>query len=190
MLPWYQGVLPVRRGDPTARALRQSTRNDDSLSGGCQARRVGEVCALSAHTGVDCPLHATTVAFNGGLWLNLHMSQTEPPPAMKHWQSERMDWPQRGARHFSEQSSVLAEATRLGGTLGVCEHRSDIRQSKGGLNTGREHGRRNAETGVTHYDPMLKWKMVRGLLKDIPDYYTRLSVMECEADRTPEGTQS
>ena len=45
-----------------------------------------------------------------------------------------------------------------------------------------EHGARDTQTNVTDDDAMITGKIALAHLKEFPDYYTRLSAMEKEAD--------
>ena len=51
-----------------------------------------------------------------------------------------------------------------------------------GINIEFEHGTRYAETNITNDDPMITGKIAWAHLKEIPDYYTRLSKMEEEGE--------
>ena len=77
------------------------------------------------------------------------------------------------------------EAKQIGDALGILWGSFDLQQFTMGLNVELEHGRRDPETDVTHDDPILTGKIALAHLKEIPDYYTRLTVMEDEAERGP-----
>jgi len=51
-----------------------------------------------------------------------------------------------------------------------------------GLEVELEHGTRDPETNVTGDDPILTGKIALAHLREFPDYYTRLAVMEAEAE--------
>lgn len=51
-----------------------------------------------------------------------------------------------------------------------------------GLDVELEHGARDPETNVTGDDELTTGKIAWAHLKELPDYYTRLAVMEAEAD--------
>jgi hypothetical protein len=74
------------------------------------------------------------------------------------------------------------EARRLGDVVGVqWEDASfDVAQFRRGLDVELEHGQRDPATDVTHDDPVLTAKIALAHLKELPDYYTRLAVMEGE----------
>jgi hypothetical protein len=81
-------------------------------------------------------------------------------------------------RHFS-----FDEARQVGKTLGIRWDKFDVEQFAMGLNVEVEHGRRDPETDVTHDAPILTGKIALAHLNEIPDYYTRLAVMEQDAER-------
>ena len=76
------------------------------------------------------------------------------------------------------------EARRLGSMLGVRweESRFDVEQFRRGLDVELEHGRRDPDTNVTDDDPVLTSKIALAHLRELPDYYTRLSRMEAEGE--------
>jgi hypothetical protein len=75
------------------------------------------------------------------------------------------------------------EAKLIGDALGVRWDRFDVEQFTMGMNVELEHGRRNPATDVTHDAPLLTGKIALAHLNEIPDYYTRLAVMENIAER-------
>jgi hypothetical protein len=84
----------------------------------------------------------------------------------------------REKRKFS-----IREARKIGHALGIRWDTFDITQFALGLNIELEHGRRGPATDVTHDEPMITGKIALAHLRDIPDYYTRLIVMENKAKR-------
>jgi len=80
-------------------------------------------------------------------------------------------------KHFS-----LAEAKQIGDTLGIDWHDFGVEQFQMGLEVELEHGTRDTQTNVTNDDALITGKIALAHLKEFPDYYTRLSVMEKEAD--------
>jgi hypothetical protein len=80
----------------------------------------------------------------------------------------------------------FAEARQVGDALGIRWGKFDVEQFRMGLNVELEHGRRDPVTDVTHDDPMVTGKIAWAHLNEFPDYYTRLAVMEQEADRVKE----
>lgn len=81
------------------------------------------------------------------------------------------------ARRFS-----IDEAQSIGDRLGIDWSAVDIEQFRMGLEVELEHGRRDPDTNVTHDDPVITAKIALAHLREIPDYYTRLSQMEKEAE--------
>lgn len=74
------------------------------------------------------------------------------------------------------------EAKQIGDALGIRWDKFDVEQFTMGLNVEREHGRRDPETDVTHDEPMVTGKIALAHLHEIPDYYSRLAVMEHEGE--------
>jgi len=82
-------------------------------------------------------------------------------------------------RSFSSEEA-LAVAKQLGidfAALGF-----DLEQFRMGMDVELEHGLRDPETNVTGSDPLTTGKIALAHLKEFPDYYTRLDVLEREAD--------
>lgn len=77
----------------------------------------------------------------------------------------------------------IEEAEQIAGDLGIdlVSGGVDLEQFRMGLGVELEHGRRDPETDVTHDDPLITGKIALAHLREIPDYYTRLSKMEAEA---------
>ena len=78
----------------------------------------------------------------------------------------------------------IEQARRLGTTIGIDWATSpfDAEQLRMGLDVELEHGAHDPETDVTGDDPVLTAKIAWAHLKELPDYYTRLAVMEGEAE--------
>jgi len=51
-----------------------------------------------------------------------------------------------------------------------------------GMHVELEHGSHDPETNVTNNDPILTGKIAWAHLKEFGDYYTRLAIMEAEAE--------
>ena len=81
-------------------------------------------------------------------------------------------------RRFTE-----VEARGIGTEIGIDWETSpfDVEQFRMGLEVELEHGAHDPETNVTRDDPILTGKIAWAHLKELPDYYTRLAVMEGEA---------
>lgn len=85
-------------------------------------------------------------------------------------------------------SFSLEEAKEIGGAIGIdwATSQFNAEQFRIGLDVELEHGRRDPATDVTHDDPLMTGKIALAHLNEFPDYYTRLTEMEAEAegDRT------
>jgi hypothetical protein len=77
-----------------------------------------------------------------------------------------------------------ADARRIGTEIGIDWETSpfDVAQFRMGLDVELEHGAHDVETNVTGDDPILTGKIAWAHLKELPDYYSRLAVMEAEAE--------
>jgi len=77
-----------------------------------------------------------------------------------------------------------AEAKRIAAEIGIDweDAAFGIEQFRMGLEVELEHGAHDPETDVTHDDPILTGKIAWAHLKELPDYYTRLAVMEAAAE--------
>ncbi len=80
-------------------------------------------------------------------------------------------------KHFSGE-----EAKEIGEKLGIDWLKFDIEQFRMGLDVELEHGTREAHTNVSNDDPLITGKITLAHLNEFPDYYTRLDLMEKEAD--------
>jgi hypothetical protein len=79
------------------------------------------------------------------------------------------------------------EAREIGERLGIDWAKSpfDIEQFRSGMDVELEHGARDPETNVTDDDALTTGKIALAHLREFPDYYTRLTRMEAEAERDP-----
>ena len=77
------------------------------------------------------------------------------------------------------------KARAIGETIGIDwrTSRFDVAQFKKGLEVELEHGRRDPATNVSDDDEITTGKIALAHLNEFPDYYTRLSKMEAEAER-------
>ena len=82
-----------------------------------------------------------------------------------------------GKREFSEE-----EAKEIGDGIGVQWSRIPIDEFRMGLSVELEHGAHDPETDVTKDDLPATGKIALAHLKEFPDYYTRLTKMEAEAE--------
>jgi hypothetical protein len=75
------------------------------------------------------------------------------------------------------------EARTIGEQIGIDWSASpfDVDQFRRGLNVELEHGLRDPDTNVTGDDPLVTGKIARAHLNELPDYYTRLALMEADA---------
>lgn len=80
-------------------------------------------------------------------------------------------------RHFAAET-----AKQVGEALGIDWSKWDVEQFRMGMDVELEHGTRDPHTNVTDDDPMITGKIALAHLNEFPDYYTRLSKMEEEAD--------
>jgi len=78
---------------------------------------------------------------------------------------------------------TLDDARRIGTAIGIDWESSpfDVEQYRMGLEVELEHGARDPDTNVTDDDEVMTGKIAWAHLKELPDYYTRLAVMEAEA---------
>jgi hypothetical protein len=87
-----------------------------------------------------------------------------------------------GKKHFTKN-----EAKSIGDQLGVTWKEFDVEQFRMGLDVELEHGTRSPLTNVTNDDPLMTGKIALAHLNEFSDYYTRLDVLEKEADRYWKG---
>ena len=83
---------------------------------------------------------------------------------------------------MAKHTMSTEEAQRLGDLLGVNWQDIPLAEFRRGLEVELEHGAHDPETDVTHNDPLLTGKIAWAHLKEFSDYYTRLDVLEAEAD--------
>jgi hypothetical protein len=74
------------------------------------------------------------------------------------------------------------EAKQIGDALGIDWVAFDVKEFQAGLEVELEHGSRDVQTNVTDDDVMITGKIALAHLKEFPDYYLRLAIMEKEAD--------
>ena len=75
------------------------------------------------------------------------------------------------------------EARRIGTALGVDWGQVDLEQFRMGLWVELEHGTTDPETNVTDDDQGRTGKIALAHLKEVPDYYSRLAIMEAEGKK-------
>lgn len=82
---------------------------------------------------------------------------------------------------------TLNQAKEYGEKLGIDWSKFDVEQFRMGMDVELEHGTRDAHTNVTNDDMLTTAKIALAHLKEFPDYYTRLKIMEDEAEAYWEG---
>ena len=86
---------------------------------------------------------------------------------------------------MSEKPAFTADQAReVGERIGIdwATARFDVAQFRMGMDVELEHGARDPETNVTDDDIVVTAKIARAHLNEFPDYYSRLAVMEAEAE--------
>ena len=80
-------------------------------------------------------------------------------------------------KHFTSE-----EAKSIGEQLGIDWTEFDIEQFRMGMDVELEHGLIDPATNVTDDDPVMTGKIALAHLNEFGDYYTRLEIMEREAE--------
>jgi len=86
---------------------------------------------------------------------------------------------------MSEQKQFTAEEARsVGEQIGIdwASAPFDVEQFRMGMDVELEHGKQDPDTNVTDDDLVVTTKIARAHLNEFPDYYTRLAVMEADAE--------
>jgi hypothetical protein len=83
---------------------------------------------------------------------------------------------------MAKQHFTADEAKQIGEKLGVDWSKWDIEQFRMGMDVELEHGTVNSNTNVTNDDPLMTGKIALAHLNEFGDYYTRLDIMEKEAE--------
>lgn len=86
---------------------------------------------------------------------------------------------------MSDKSVFTDDQARAAGEqIGIdwSHSRFDIAEFRMGMDVELEHGARDPETNVTDDDVLVTAKIARAHLNEFPDYYSRLAVMEAEAE--------
>jgi len=81
------------------------------------------------------------------------------------------------AKNFSYE-----EAKIVGQQLGIDWSKFDVEQFRSGMEVELEHGTRDPQTNVTNDDALTTGKIALAHLNEFSDYYTRLAIMEKEAE--------
>lgn len=74
------------------------------------------------------------------------------------------------------------EAKTIGDMIGINWDKISLKEFAMGLSVELEHGSHDPETNVINDDEGLAGKIAWAHLKELPDYYTRLAVMESEGE--------
>ena len=79
---------------------------------------------------------------------------------------------------------TAAEAADAGARIGIDWGDSpfDVEQFRIGMDVELEHGTQDLKTNVTDDDELVTAKIARAHLNEFSDYYSRLAVMEAEAE--------
>ena len=86
---------------------------------------------------------------------------------------------------MSEKQVFTAEQAHAAGEqIGIdwATSRFDVEQFRMGMDVELEHGTQDHATNVTDDDVVVTAKIARAHLNEFPDYYSRLAVMESEAE--------
>jgi len=86
---------------------------------------------------------------------------------------------------MSQNTSFTADQARAAGEqIGIDWATSpfDVEQLRMGMDVELEHGTQDLDTNVTDDDVTVTAKIARAHLNEFRDYYTRLAVMEAEAE--------
>jgi hypothetical protein len=81
--------------------------------------------------------------------------------------------------HFSAE-----QAREVAGKIGIdwIEADFNLDEFRAGMDVELEHGSHDSRTNVTNDDPLLTGKIAWAHLLELPDYYTRLAIMEQEGE--------
>ena len=83
----------------------------------------------------------------------------------------------------SEKHFTTEKAKEIGEKIGIKWDKFDVEQFRMGMDVELEHGTIDPNTDVTSDDPLVTGKIALAHLNEFPDYYTRLEVMEEEAEK-------
>ncbi len=88
------------------------------------------------------------------------------------------------SRMSDQAHFTVKEARAAGERIGIdwAAAPFDVEQFRMGMDVELEHGTHDPETNVTDDDETVTAKIARAHLNEFPDYYTRLAVMETEAE--------
>ncbi len=80
-----------------------------------------------------------------------------------------------------------ASAALAAAGIDVTGERFDVEDVRDGMNVELEHGTRFPDLDVSGDDPVVTVKIALAHLRELPDYYERLEVMEREGEAAWEG---
>ncbi len=83
----------------------------------------------------------------------------------------------------AKQHFTTEQAREVGDKLGIDWTRLNLEQFRMGMEVELEHGLIDPSTNVTGNDPILTGKIALAHLNEFADYYTRLNMMEREAEK-------
>ena len=83
---------------------------------------------------------------------------------------------------MAKEHFTAEEAKKIGESLGIDWSEFDVEQYRMGLDVELEHGLVDPNTNVTNDDPIMTGKIALAHLNEFSDYYTRLEIMEKEAE--------
>ncbi len=83
----------------------------------------------------------------------------------------------------NQKGFTAEEAKSIGEKLGVDWTKFDVEQYRMGMEVELEHGLVDQDTNVTDDNILVTGKIALAHLKEYPDYYTRLKIMETEAEK-------
>ena len=83
---------------------------------------------------------------------------------------------------MAKEHFTAEEAKQIGESLGIDWSIYDVEQYRMGLDVELEHGLVDPHTNVTNDDPIMTGKIALAHLNEFADYYTRLEIMEKEAE--------
>lgn len=90
----------------------------------------------------------------------------------------------------AKKTFTSEQAKETGSKLGVDWSKFDVEQFRMGMEVELEHGTIDSPTNVTGDDSLVTGKIALAHLNEFPDYYTRLEIMEKEAEKYWEAKNS
>lgn len=79
-------------------------------------------------------------------------------------------------------STEDAAAALVAAGIDISNEQYDLEDVRAGMNVELEHGTRFSDLDVSGDDPVITVKIALAHLREFPDYYARLEVMEREAE--------